>query len=89
MAWEIELSLVAEKKLEKLGAEPARRILTFLFERLASLENPRDTGGALTGSRLGDLWRYRVGDYRIICDIQDNVVKILVVNVGHRSDVYN
>ena len=89
MAWEIELSRVAEKKIEKLGSEPARRILLFLFERLANLENPRGLGDALSGSRLGELWRYRVGDYRIICEIQDQLVRVLVVNVGHRSDVYD
>lgn len=89
MAWEIELSQVAEKKIEKLGSEPARRILVFLFDRLAKLEDPRKLGDALHGSRLGDLWRYRVGDYRVICEIQDKLVKVLVVNVGHRSGIYN
>lgn len=89
MAWEIELSRIAEKKIEKLGTEPARRILLFLFERIASSENPRALGAALSGARLGELWRYRVGDYRIICEIQDKLVKVLVVNVGHRSDIYD
>jgi mRNA interferase RelE/StbE len=56
-------------------------------ERIARLENPRGIGKALTGP-LGDLWRYRVGDYRVICDIQDDTFRVLVVQVGNRRDVY-
>jgi mRNA interferase RelE/StbE len=89
MAWTIELSKEAQKQIEKLGSEPAKRILIFLQERLSTIENPRQLGAALTGSRFGELWKYRVGDYRLVCEIQDQTVKILVVKVGHRSDVYN
>ena len=56
-------------------------------ERIAGLENPRDTGKALTGP-LGSFWRYRVGDYRVICDIQDGALRVLVVQVGNRSVIY-
>jgi mRNA interferase RelE/StbE len=87
MAWKIELSKSAEKSIDKLGSESAARILLFLRQRLAQMENPRMLGASLSGTRLGAYWKYRVGDFRIICDIQDQTVKILVVKVGHRSDV--
>ena len=64
-----------------------RRILDYMDGRIARLENPRSIGKALTGP-LGDLWRYRVGDYRVICDIQDDIFRVLVVQVGNRRDVY-
>ncbi|MGC2639765.1 MAG: type II toxin-antitoxin system RelE/ParE family toxin [Acidobacteriaceae bacterium] len=85
MAWKIELSRAAEHDLDGLDSEIARRILKFLYERAAKLENPRSAGYALAGSKLGNMWRYRVGDYRILCDIQD---QRLVVHIGHRREVY-
>jgi mRNA interferase RelE/StbE len=88
MAWIIEIDPKAEKELEKLGSVPAKRILRFLFDRLAPLENPRQLGDALSGSQLGDYWKFRVGDYRLICDIQDKTVRVVVLRVGHRRDVY-
>ena len=66
----------------------ANRITTFLRQRLATLDYPRSTGKALTGPQLGTYWRYRVGDYRIICDIQDEALCILVIEVGNRWDIY-
>lgn len=87
MAWTIEYADTAIKQLRKLGKPAAQRILDYLDERIAKLENPRSTGKALTGP-LGDLWRYRVGDYRVICDIQDDTFRVLVVQVGNRRDVY-
>lgn len=88
MAWKIELSPAADRELDRLDRAIARRILKFLYGRVAKLENPRSLGHALQGSRLGDLWRYRVGDYRIICEIQDKRLVILVVSAGHRREVY-
>ena len=88
MAWRIEFDPAAERELRKLGREPAQRILRFLAERVAHLDDPRSLGQALKGSRLGDFWKYRVGDYRIIADIQDGVLLILVVRIGNRKDVY-
>jgi mRNA interferase RelE/StbE len=87
LAWTIEYADTAIKQLRKLGKPAAQRILDYLDERIAKLENPRSTGKALTGP-LGDLWRYRVGDYRVICDIQDDTFRVLVVHVGNRRDVY-
>lgn len=88
MAWRIELSGLAQKNLAELDHQAARRILKFLSERVARLDDPRGLGEALKGSKLGGFWKYRVGDYRIIADIQDNAVLILVVRIGNRREVY-
>ena len=88
MAWTIELDPAVEKDLNKLDSQQAKRILRFLFERVAHLENPRSIGEALKGSRFNTLWKYRVGDYRIISSIEDNVAQILVVKIGDRKEVY-
>ncbi|MBB2796780.1 UNVERIFIED_ORG: mRNA interferase RelE/StbE [Rhizobium pisi] len=87
MAWRIEFQRAAERELEKLGHEAARRILRFLNDRVARLDDPRSIGEALKGSELGDFWKYRVGDYRVIASIDDGAVRILVVRIGNR-DVY-
>lgn len=88
MAWTIELDPRAQKELEKLDHQTARRIVRFLLERLAKLEDPRSLGDALKGSELGEFWKYRVGDYRIIAHIEDKLVRILVVRIGNRREVY-
>lgn len=88
MAWRIDLTATAAKQLGKLDKAEARRITAFLRQRLATLEDPRSTGKALTGPQLGAYWRYRVGDYRVICDIQDGALCILVIEVGNRREVY-
>jgi mRNA interferase RelE/StbE len=87
LAWRIDLTETATKQLSKLDKVEAKRVTTFLRQRLAALDDPRSTGKALTGP-LGDLWRYRVGDYRIICEIQDEVLRVLVVKIGNRREVY-
>ena len=88
MVWKIELDPAAERELDKLDPPVAKRILKFLYRRVAALDDPRSIGDALKGSRLGDLWKYRVGNYRIIADIEDVALKILVVRIGNRRDVY-
>lgn len=88
MAWTIEFAPAAERELAKIDPQIARRILAFLRDRLAPLDNPRALGEALKGSKLGTFWKYRVGDYRIIADIDDAVVRILIVRIGNRRDVY-
>lgn len=87
MAWRIELSETANKQLAKLDKTEARRITKFLRERLVASDNPRIVGKALSGP-LGGLWRYRVGDYRLICEIQDGVLCVLVLKIGNRREVY-
>jgi mRNA interferase RelE/StbE len=88
MAWKIELESSAEKDLDRLDAQVGKRILKFLFQRLAFLDSPRSIGEALTGPKYGELWKYRVGHYRIIARIEDKRVRILVVRIGHRRQVY-
>ena len=88
MAWKIELDPAAERELDKLDPPVAKRILKFLYDRVAILDDPRSIGDALKGSRLGNLWKYRVGDYRIIAEIEDRAIKILVVRIGNRREVY-
>ena len=88
MAWKIELSPLAQKNLDQLDPQIARRILKFLYERVAPLDNPRSIGEALKGSRLNDFWKYRVGDYRLISSIEDGALQILVVRIGNRREVY-
>ena len=88
MAWRIEFEDTALKELAKLDKQVAKRILVFLRERVAVLDDPRSVGEALKGSRLGDFWKYRVGDYRIITNIEDGVMRILVLKIGNRREVY-
>lgn len=87
MAWKIEYAQTARNQLRKLDKAVARRILDYMDERVLQQSNPRALGKPLTGP-LGEFWRYRVGDYRIICDIQDNTLRILVVQIGNRREVY-
>lgn len=72
MAWKVELSSGADRELNRLDTQHARRILKFLHERVAKLDDPRSIGAALHGSRLGEFWKYRVGDYQLICKIEDD-----------------
>ena len=88
MAWKLELDSAAERDLGQLDPQIARRILAFLHDRVATLDDPRSIGEALKGSRLGDLWKYRVGDIRIISCIEDGALRILVVKIGNRREVY-
>jgi mRNA interferase RelE/StbE len=88
MAWKIEFSEQADRELTKLDPQHSQRILKFLLVRVAKLENPRSIGKALQGSRFGELWRYRVGDFRIICKVEDDKLVVLVIRIGHRKDVY-
>lgn len=88
MAWKVDLDPAAERELDKLDPQIARRILTFLHDRVAVLDDPRSIGEALKGSRLGSFWKYRVGDYRIITSIEDGALRILVVRIGNRREVY-
>ncbi len=88
MAWRVELSAGVDRELAKLDPQQRKRILEFLSERVARLDNPRSIGQALHGSRLGEFWKYRVGDYRLICRIEDDRLVVLVLRVGHRREIY-
>jgi mRNA interferase RelE/StbE len=85
LVWRIELTETAVKQLSKLGKADAKRVMTFLRERVP--DDPRASGKALAGP-LGDFGRYRVGDYRVICEIQDPAMRVLVVRIGNRREVY-
>lgn len=87
MAWTVEVSDFAERQLRKLDRTAQKRLLDWLDDRLEGCKNPRHFGEALKGDLAG-LWRYRVGDYRIICEIQDGRFIVLALAIGHRREVY-
>ena len=87
-AWTIEFAESAARQLRKLDRPVARRIVAFLRERVSTAADPRSLGEALKGDELGRLWKYRVGDYRVIAEIRDHEIRIVVVRLGHRSVVY-
>lgn len=88
MPWTIKYTESAQRKLKKLDKSIALRVLDYMDERVAGLEDPRAAGKNLVGPKLGSYWRYRVGDVRAICDIQDQVVVVLVIEIGYRREVY-
>lgn len=88
MSWVYRFDERAVKELRKLGKQAQRDIISYLDERIAVDEDPRRFGKGLR-SDLSGLWRYRVGDYRIVCQILDGELIVLVVTVGHRRDVYD
>jgi len=87
LAWTVEYEQAALDQLRKLDRSVQRRIVDYMDERIALTDNPRSQGHALTG-RFSSLWRYRVGDYRIICRIEDERLVGLVVGIGPRRDIY-
>ncbi len=87
MAWRIEFSTAAVKALRKIDHRSASRITRYLRERIASASDPRQHGKPLQGE-LRTYWRYRVGAYRIVCHIDDSTVRVLVLRIGHRKDIY-
>ncbi len=87
MTWQVEWDDCARRELRRLDASIQRQILRYLRERIVSEASPRRFGKALTGDRIG-LWRYRVGDYRLVCKIEDDRLVVLVLAVGHRREIY-
>jgi len=88
LGFEIEFDPAALDDLKKLDRPVQQRLLGFLRERVTVLDDPRAIGEALAGSRLGNYWKYRVGDWRIVCDIQDRRIVVRVLRVGNRREVY-
>ena len=88
MAWTIKFTESAVRQLKKLDRSVAIKIVDYLDERVAFLEDPRSVGKKLSGPRLGAYWRYRIGDVRVICDVQDLQLIVLVLELGHRKEVY-
>lgn len=87
MVWTVEWSDTARRDLRKLDKSLAERILNYMDQRVAAAGDPRALGKALRGP-LGELWRYRVGDSRVLCELQDAKLIIIVVRVGNRKDIY-
>lgn len=88
MSWDYSFTSKARKELKKLGHEPTRKIIKFLDERVQRTDDPRQFGKALRGD-LGEYWRYRIENYRLLCELKNDTLIILVVKVGHRRDVYD
>ncbi|EDT9549265.1 type II toxin-antitoxin system RelE/ParE family toxin [Salmonella enterica] len=88
MVWTINYSDRAIKSLRKMDKQNARRIVDFMDLRIAVAADPRQSGKPLKGE-LGEFWRYRVGDYRILCEIRDDELVILAATIGHRREVYD
>jgi mRNA interferase RelE/StbE len=88
MTWKIEFAPGAQKELDKLDRQITQRILRFLQKRVSPLKDPRSIGNILKGPKFGEFWRYRVGDYRIVVRIEDDVLLVLVLRIGHRKHVY-
>ncbi|EPJ4396301.1 type II toxin-antitoxin system RelE family toxin [Escherichia coli] len=88
MVWTIDYSDRALKSLRKMDKQNARRIVDFMDLRIAVAADPRQSGKPLKGE-LGEFWRYRVGDYRILCEIRDDELVILAATIGHRREVYD
>lgn len=88
LVWTIKFTDDAKRDLQKLDKPVQKRITSFLLERLQDADNPRANGKALQG-KLSGLWRYRLGDYRLLCRIEDNELLILVIALGHRKQIYH
>jgi len=87
LAFRVEFDPAALKDLRKLDRAVQQRLVGFLRTRVATLEDPRSLGEALAGARLGSYWKYRVGDWRIICDIQDERIVVRVLRIGNRREI--
>jgi len=88
LAWTVEVSDFAEKQLRKLDRPVHKRLIDWLDDRIEGGKNPRHFGEPLRGD-LADFWRYRVGDFRIICEIQEQRMVVLALAIGHRRKVYS
>jgi len=87
MVWRIEIDPAAQRELDKLDKSVARRILKFLYQRVGHLDDPRTIGEKLHGT-LSEFWKYRVGDYRLICSLENERFVVLVLRIGHRREIY-
>ena len=88
MAWIIKYTESSSKQLKKLDKQTALRVLDYMDERVAVLSDPRSLGKNLKGPKMGEYWRYRVGDVRVICNILDGQMTVLVIEIGNRREVY-
>jgi len=87
LAWQVEFDPRAEKEIASLDKQSQREVIRYLRDRITTDDDPRRFGKALRGG-LNGLWRYRVGDYRLVCQLRDHAFIVLVIRVGHRKEVY-
>lgn len=85
--WRLEFSKRADKQLSKMDTSTRRIIITWLLKNIDGCADPRAHGKGLTSNRSGQ-WRYRIGDYRVLCEIRDNDLVVLALEIGHRREVY-
>ena len=88
MVWIIKYTETSSKQLKKLDRQTSLRVLDYMDERVALLADPRTLGKNLKGPKMGEYWRYRVGDVRVICNILDGQMTVLVIEIGNRREVY-
>ena len=88
MVWIIKYTETSSKQLKKLDKQTALRVLDYMDERVALLADPRTLGKNIKGPKMGEYWRYRVGDVRVICNILDGQMTVLVIEIGNRREVY-
>ena len=88
MAWTIKYTESSSKQLKKLDKQTALRVIDYMDERVAVLAEPRSLGKNLKGPKMGEYWRYRVGDIRLICNILDGQMTVLVIEIGNRREIY-
>ena len=88
MVWIIKYTESSSKQLKKLDQQTALRVLNYMDERVAVLADPRSLGKNLKSPKMGEYWRYRVGDIRVICNIADGQLTVLVIEIGNRREVY-
>ena len=88
MVWKVDFTQEAQRQFDRLDPQISKRIVSVMNSRIAKLDNPRLIGAALKGSKFGEFWKYRIGDYRVIARIEDETVCILVVRVANRREVY-
>lgn len=86
--WHLEFSKRADKQLSKMDPGTRRVIVAWLLKNIDGCADPRAHGKGLTANRSGQ-WRYRIGDYRVLCEIRDNDLVVLAIEIGHRRDVYD
>ena len=88
MVWIIKYTESSSKQLKKLDRQTALRVLDYMDERVAVVADPRTLGKSLKGPKMGEYWRYRVGDIRVICNILNGQMTVLVIQIGNRREVY-
>ena len=88
MAWKIEFTAAAQHDLKKIDSTNAKRILIYLTTRVVAADDPRSLGSRLMGTEFEGVWRFRVGDYRILTRMERNILTVIIIEIGHRREIY-